>query len=79
MSKKDEYSSIYDRDIDDDLSETIEELRGTIGRGDCIYCGGKDSMIYVGKICFICEKCGKSVHEDTYYVWAAGYEIEMEE
>lgn len=74
--KKDEYELIYDSNsIDDD----IENLRGTIGRGDCVYCGAKDAMEYEGHICFICSKCGKSVHEDTYYAWASGHDIKMED
>lgn len=77
--KKDKYSLIYDSDTEDEISNKIDELKGNIGRGDCIYCGAKDSMEYVGNICFICSKCGKSVHEDIYYAWIAGYEIEIEE
>lgn len=88
--KKDTYEDIYDYGIEDntryeeldeneDIEDIIEKLRGTIGRGDCLYCGSKNSMIYEGDICFICKKCGKSVHEDIYYRWAAGEEIEFEE
>lgn len=88
--KKDEYDLIYDYDIEDsrlyeeldeneDLYEIIEILRGTIGRGDCVYCNSKNSMEYEGHVCFICSKCGKSVHEDIYYRWIAGYPIEFED
>lgn len=76
LNKDNEYDVIYDYDIEDNTSE---ELRGNIGRGDCLYCGGKLTMEYVGDICFICSKCGKSVHEDIYYRWAAGYNIEIED
>ena len=88
--KSDKYEDIYNYAIEDemkyeeldeneDIDDIIERLRGTIGRGDCIYCGGKNSMIYEGNICFICNKCGKSVHEDIYYRWIAGEVIEFEE
>lgn len=88
--KRDEYDLIYDYDIDDsrnyeeldeneDPEEVAERLRNTIGRGDCLYCGSKNGMEYDGYICFICSECGKSVHEDIYYRWAAGYTIEFED
>lgn len=87
--KKDEYDVIYEYDSEDtrnyeeldeneDPEEAVERLRGIIGRGDCLYCGGKNAMEYEGHICFICSMCGKSVHEDLYYRWAAGYDIEIE-
>lgn len=86
--KRDEYDRIYDYDVEDsrnyeeldeneDPEEAIEKLRGTIGRGDCLYCSGHNTMEYEGNICFVCSKCGKSVHEDIYYRWAAGYPIEF--
>lgn len=88
--KSDEYDRLYDYDAEDsrnyeeldeneDPEEVIEQLRGTVGRGDCIYCDGKNTMEYEGHICYICSKCGKSVHEDTYYLWLAGYEITFTE
>lgn len=88
--KKDEYDIIYEYDFEDsrcyeeldeneDEEDAINRLRGTIGRGNCIYCDAKNTMEYEGHICFICNECGKSVHEDIYYRWAAGYSIEMEE
>lgn len=88
--KKDEYDRIYGYDREDSrnyeeldenesIDDAIEELRGTIGRGDCLYCDGKLTMEYEGSICFICSKCGKSVHEDIYYAWAAGAAIEFED
>lgn len=88
--RKDEYDRIYGYDSEDsrnyeelDENETIDimidRLRGTIGRGDCIYCGAKNAMEYEGHICFICSSCGKSVHEDSYYAWAAGELIEFED
>ena len=88
--KRDEYDLIYDYDIDDsrnyeeldeneDPEEVADRLRNTIGRGDCLYCGSKNGMEYDGHICFICSECGKSVHEDIYYRWAAGYTIEFED
>lgn len=73
--KEDEYDIIYEHDIED----TIDELRGNIGRGDCVYCGAKNAMKYEGHICFICDSCGRSVHEDIYYRWAAGCDIEFED
>lgn len=86
---KDEYDLIYDYDIEDsrmyedldeneDPEDVIAIIRGTIGRGDCIYCNSKNTMEYEGTICFICSKCGMSIHEDSYYRWLAGYPIEFE-
>lgn len=84
--KRNEYDLIYDTNDDyeeldenEDPEELIEKLRGTISRGDCLYCNAKNAMEYDGVICFICNKCGKSVHEDIYYRWAAGYPIKFEE
>lgn len=88
--RKDEYDLIYDYDEEDSRNyeeldenetpeEAVENLRGTIGRGDCIYCGAKNAMEYEGNICFICNTCGKSCHEDIYYRWAAGYNIDFED
>lgn len=88
---KDEYDDIYDNDSidyseidgcefedsDEDIEEAINRLRGTIGRGDCLYCNSKHAMIYDGFVCFVCKDCGNSVHEDMYYRWAAGYPIEL--
>lgn len=87
---KDEYDDIYDYDIEDsrnyeeldeneDPEDAIERLRGTIARGNCIYCGGKLTMTYEGNICFVCSKCKKSVYEDIYYRWIAGYPVEFED
>lgn len=88
--KKDEYDYIYDNgddnnvdysdlDENEDPEEAIDRLRGTIGRGDCLYCGAKDAMTYEGYVCFICSECGRSTHEDIYYRWAAGYPVEFED
>ena len=88
---KDEYNDIYDNGDDDgidyseldgyefeeSIDEAIDRLRGTIGRGDCLYCNAKNGMKYDGFICFICSECGNSVHEDTYYRWAAGYPVDF--
>ena len=75
---KDEYDIIYDYD-GLDIEERIEDLRGNIGRGTCLYCGAENVMKYEGHICFICSKFGKSVHEDIYYYWAAGGLVELDE
>lgn len=74
----DEWEGYYEENDDnaEEIYEAIEELRGTIGRGDCIFCGAKNAMVYDGEVCFICNECGLSCHEDTYYAWAAGYDIE---
>lgn len=88
--KRDEYDIIYNYDNEDsrryeeldenaDPEEVVDKLRATIGRGDCIYCDAKDGMEYEGHICFICSSCGRSVHEDVYYRWLAGYPIEFED
>lgn len=87
--KKDEYEEIYDNgddngidysdlDENEDPEEAIEEIRGTIESGDCIYCNGRNTMKYDGSICFVCSKCRRSTHEDIYYRWVAGYSIEFE-
>lgn len=60
------------------LENDIEELRGTIAKGSCLFCEDGE-MIYTANCCFICNKCGKSVHEDMYYQWAAGYPIEFDD
>lgn len=90
LGKKDEYEKVYgwdeenpenyeDLSEEDDIEAEIEKLRGTIGRGTCLYCGAKNTMKYEGNICFVCSSCGKSVHEDLYYRWLAGEEIETED
>lgn len=90
MNEKNKYEDIYSYDIEDnasyeeldeneDIEDTIEKIRGSIGRGDCVYCGSKHAMEYVGNICFVCSKCEKSVHEDIYYRWVAGEEIKFED
>jgi hypothetical protein len=70
----------YDPDADDEeatIKEAIDNLRGTIPMGDCIYCNAKNGMKDVGNICFVCSKCGQSVHEDIYYRWTAGYRVDL--
>lgn len=57
----------------------VNELRGMVIRGDCMYCGAKNGMVYEGDICFICSNCEMGVHEDLYYRWLAGDTIEFEE
>lgn len=44
--KKDEYDIIYDFD-GLDIEEKIEDLRGNIGRGTCLYCGAENGMKFV--------------------------------
>lgn len=81
--KKDEYDLFYDgyevTEEFDSIEDAIDKLKGTIGRGDCMFCGAKNGMEYEGHICYICKVCGKAVHEDLYYAWAAGYEIKSED
>lgn len=78
--KGEDYDIIYDYDIEDsrnyeeldeneDVENKIDRIRGTIGRGDCMLCGAIDAMRYEGGVCFVCSKCGESVHEDIYYRW----------
>ena len=74
-----DYNDIYNYDIEDEIEESVVELKGTIGRGDCLYCKGKHTMKYEGNICFICSNCGKSIYEDLYYRWIAGYEVKTED
>ena len=90
MSKRGEYEVIYDFEDDDsrnyeELSENetpeefIERFRDSIGRGDCMFCHAENGMIHEGPTCFICEHCGRAVHEDVYYRWVAGYPVEFED
>lgn len=58
--------------------EIIEDMRGTIEKGTCVYCHARFGMKYDGSICFICSKCGKSIHEDSYYLWLAGRDLEFD-
>lgn len=88
-NETDEYDEIYEDHEDEtdeysepdendgDLEERIEKLRGNIGRGSCLYCSAENGMKYDGFICFICSECGMSVHEDVYYMWAAGCPIKF--
>ena len=84
-SGKDEYDSIFDNDDyseldeNEDVEDAIDRLRGNISSGDCIYCHAKNGMKYEGNICFVCSECGKSTHEDIYYRWAAGYDVEFDD
>ena len=76
--KTDEYDIIYDFD-GLYIEERMEDLRGNMGIGTRLYCGTENRMEDEGHICFICSKCGKSVHEDIYYYWAAGGHVDLEE
>ena len=82
-SNEGEYYDIYENneelDENEDPLDAIERLRGTIGRGNCVYCGAKNAMVYEGNICFVCQQCSRSIHEDGYYMWAAGYGLTFEE
>ncbi len=69
----------YDDEQEAIIDQEVEALRGTIASGDCIYCGARNTMKYEGDICFICSHCGRSIHEDLYYRWAAGYEVIMDD
>ena len=90
FSRKDvyDYDDVYDEDdqgyyedfdTSEDPEEVIEKMRGTVVKGDCIYCGGKHTMSYEGDVCFVCSECKKSIHEDLYYLWLAGYNIDLED
>ena len=46
---RDEYDIIYDYD-GLDIEERMEDLRGNIGRGTCLYCGAENRMEYEGYI-----------------------------
>ena len=55
---KDEYDIIYDYD-GLDIEERMEDLRGNIGRGTCLYCGAENGiwgpyMLYMFKMWQIC-------------------------
>lgn len=75
--KEEDYDLIYGEDLS--IEEAIEDLRGNVGRGACIYCYAPNAMTYEGHVCFICNVCGRSVHEDIYYRWLAGDDIEFDD
>lgn len=62
-----DYEEIYINQREDE----IDELKGTISEGDCCY-EGCDGTMHYDEVCFICDKCKRSVHEDTYYYWYSG-------
>lgn len=74
-----DYEDFYDGAEEEYYDNAIEELRGTVGRGPCIYCGAKNAMIYEGNICFVCTECNTSIHEDLYYRWLAGGTIQIDD
>lgn len=76
-----DYSELYESEVeeDEDEDEIIRRLKGTVQSGDCMYCGAKNAMKYEGNICFVCKKCGMSTHEDSYYLWLSGYDIEYDD
>lgn len=68
-----------DLDYEDfEREEVIEKLRGTISRGECMYCRKPNAMVYEGEICFVCRSCNNSCHEDIYYQWISGFDIEID-
>ena len=88
--RKDEYDDIYNN-FDEESEEILEEpeydnmydeinnIRGTIQRGTCMFCGEENAMKYEGNVCFICSKCNEAVTEDIYYQWLLGYDMEFED
>lgn len=70
--RRDEYGEIYN-----DVEDAVEKLRGTILKGDCLFCNAVNGMKYEGDICFVCSKCGNSTHEDIYYMWVAGFPVDI--
>lgn len=86
--KKIGWSGIYDDDLGFDPSEVdenpdpedvVEELRGTVNRGPCMFCYENDAMVNNDDVCFICEKCGESIDYEGYLYWLAGYQLEFNE
>ncbi|MEG1523847.1 MAG: hypothetical protein RR475_02345 [Clostridia bacterium] len=82
--RRDEYDAIYDDrndrsepDENRDPEEAIDNIRGTIEQGDCLCCGGSNTMHHEGNG-FICSRCKRGVDEKSYYRWAAGYPVEVE-
>lgn len=75
------YESIYsfEEEVELSIEAEIEELRGNVTRGSCLYCHEPNGMIYEGNICFVCTKCNQSVHEDLYYRWLVGGDIQNDE
>ena len=69
----------YDDEFEDRIEEEIEELRGNVVRGACLYCHKPNGMIYEGDICFVCTECNQSIHENLYYRWLVGGDIENDE
>ena len=74
-----DYSELYEGEEEIDYDEIIGRMKGTVQSGDCMYCGAKNAMKYEGDICFVCDKCGMSTHEDSYYLWLSGIDIEFDD
>lgn len=90
MSKRGEYEVIYDFEDDDSrnyeeldenesVEDAVERIKNSYGRGDCMFCGTVNGMIRENTMCLICESCGRAVHEDIYFRWLAGYDVEFED
>ncbi len=71
---------MYDEDwceSDDDktMDDEIDEIRGTIDKGDCLWCHKHNGMKYDPQGFFFCDSCNMMCEEDTYYMWYLGYDV----
>ena len=78
---------VFDDDEDDignewdvpeeEIDEAVDQIKGKVNTGDCIYCKAKDTMHYYGQGFFVCSHCGNIIDEDTYYQWMLGYGVNI--
>lgn len=61
-----------------EMEDAIEEIRGTIARGDCCLCGAPNAMVYYGDY-FYCDKCKEAVDENLFYRDFLGENLHFDE
>lgn len=57
------------------MDDKIEKIRGTIDKGDCLWCNRRSGMKYYPEGYFLCDRCNMMCEEDTYYMWYLGYDV----
>ena len=62
-------------DDDETMDDKIEKIRGTIDKGDCLWCNSRNGMKYYPEGYFLCDRCNMMCEEDTYYMWYLGYDV----
>lgn len=62
-------------DDDETMDDKIDEIRGTIDKGDCLWCHKHNGMKYHPEGYFFCDACEMMCDEDTYYMWHLGYDV----